>query len=100
MVSEADILESLKQVIDPELGYNIVDLGLVYKVETAPASIRITMTLTTPGCPLAPFFDSQVREVVAAATGLTPEAVDINLVFDPPWSIEAIHDDIKLQLGW
>jgi metal-sulfur cluster biosynthetic enzyme len=99
MISESQITNALKTVIDPELGYNIVDLGLIYKIDIADSSVRITMTLTTPGCPLAPFFASQVKEVISTAANLQPEDIDINLVFDPPWSPEAIHPDIRLELG-
>ena len=99
MISETEITTALKTVIDPELGYNIVDLGLIYKIEINSTSIKITMTLTTPGCPLAPFFANQVKEAVSAAANLQPEDIELNLVFDPPWSPEAIHPDIRLELG-
>ena len=99
MISKTDILNALKTVIDPELGFNIVDLGLIYKVEINPTSIKITMTLTTPGCPLAPFFNNQVKETAATAANLQAEDVEVNIVFDPPWSPEAIHPDIRLELG-
>lgn len=103
MISEAAVRQALATVIDPELGYNIIDLGLVYRIEisTDPLMphVEITMTLTTPGCPLAPFFHQQVQEAVAAAAAIKPEDVNVILTFDPPWSPNAVSEDVKLQLG-
>jgi len=109
MVSETEITNALKTVIDPELGYNIVDLGLIYDIRISSSSessessgrppITIVMTLTTPGCPLAPYFSEKVKETAAAAAGLQPEDIDLNLTFDPPWTKDAIHPDLRLELG-
>lgn len=99
MISEAEIFTALKTVIDPELGHNIVDLGLVYRAEIHPDQITIVMTLTTPGCPLAPYFVNQVKETVAATASLAPEDITVDLTFDPPWTPDAIHPDLRLQLG-
>lgn len=105
MISKTDIENALKTVIDPELGYNIVDLGLIYNIKIPPLGtkdqgpITIVMTLTSPGCPLAPFFIDQVKEVVSTAAKLNPDQVDVDIVFDPPWSPECLSEDMRLQLG-
>ena len=100
------IWEALKQVIDPELGIDIVSLGLVYKVELTDSDAEqtvittITMTLTTPGCPLADSIDMLVRHVVGSVPGLDPELVHINLTFDPPWVKDMMTDEAKAELGF
>jgi len=88
--------EALKAIIDPELGIDIVSLGLIYGITIEPEKITITMTLTTPGCPLVPYFKQQITEHVSKATK-TPK-VDIVLTFDPPWSPDKISADAKKQL--
>lgn len=98
MISKTDIETALKTVIDPELGYNIVDLGLIYHIKI-DFKITIIMTLTSPGCPLAPYFIEQVKEVVSTAANLSPEQIDVDITFDPPWSPEALSADMRLQLG-
>jgi metal-sulfur cluster biosynthetic enzyme len=105
MISKIDIETTLKTVIDPELGYNIVDLGLIYNIDLTPKpstlnpNITIVMTLTSPGCPLAPYFINQIKEVVSTAAHLTPDQIDVDITFDPPWSPEALSADMRLQLG-
>jgi metal-sulfur cluster biosynthetic enzyme len=87
----------LSTVLDPELGLDIVSLGLVYGLELADARLRIVYTLTSMGCPLGPVIE---RDMVAALAGLDGvEAVDPRLVFEPPWSPERMSDDAKLLLG-
>ncbi len=89
----------LRGVIDPELGVNIVDLGLVYDVAVdAEGLVVIEMTLTTPGCPLGGFLEDDIR---ACLSGL-PQVRDVRvtLVWDPPWAPEAMSDAAKEQLGW
>lgn len=107
MISKDQVFEALKTVDDPELGHNLVDLGLIYDVSIIPNPepltpnplIKITMTLTTPGCPLGPLFINQIKEAVAGAGELAPEDVEVNLVFDPPWSPEAMSTDLRAELG-
>jgi metal-sulfur cluster biosynthetic enzyme len=89
----------LRTVIDPELGVNIVDLGLVYGIATEPQGlVAIEMTLTTPGCPLGGFLDDQIRACLAQL----PQVSDlrIELVWEPPWGPAAMSDAAKEQLGW
>ena len=92
------IRDALRVVIDPELGYNIVDLGFVYDISVADGAVRITMTATTPGCPAIHF----LREGVANAAERVPGvlAVDIAMTFDPPWTPSRIEPEIRALLGF
>src|SRR4030042_2311629 len=83
---EEKILEKLKKVIDPEIGCNIVDLGLIYGVRTKGDKVEIDMTLTAPFCPLRDMLIQQVKEEVGKIGGV--KKVKVNLVFHPPWSPE------------
>jgi len=98
-VSESDILSALKQVLDPEIGLNVVDLGLVYEVDCADGGdVAVTMTLTTPGCPLHDAIDAAVRRALGQLPGVGE--VHVNLVWTPPWSPDMISAEGKLALGW
>ncbi len=93
-----DVLrEALKDVFDPELGYNIVDLGLVYDIAMADGDVTVTMTLTTPGCPASEIIQGGVYERTLAVEGVSD--VDINLVWDPPWSTDAMSPVAKEHFG-
>lgn len=96
MPTHEQLMEALQQVIDPELNYNIVDLGLVYRAEVENGKVEIDVTLTTPVCPLAPIIVSRITEKVAPLPGV--EDIKVNLVFDPPWSIEKMNPSIRLEL--
>jgi metal-sulfur cluster biosynthetic enzyme len=103
-MTKNEVEEILKTVKDPELGVNIVDLGLIYdvKLETRNSkseTIRIVMTLTTVGCPLAGWFVEQVKQAVALGLKIKEENVVVEITFDPPWSQECLSDDAKEQLG-
>ncbi|MGH2876400.1 MAG: metal-sulfur cluster assembly factor [Solirubrobacteraceae bacterium] len=93
------VQELLHEVIDPELGVNIVDLGLVYGIEVTDAGVvEIEMTLTTPGCPLGGYLDDQIRGCLAQLPQV--RAVSVELVWEPPWEPEAMSDAAREQLGW
>ena len=98
MASETDIREALRHVVDPEIGVNIVDLGLVYRIEVEGARARITMTMTSPACPLAEYLKdlvtSAIRQHVADIAN-----VDIQLEREPPWDPEMMSDAARRQLG-
>jgi metal-sulfur cluster biosynthetic enzyme len=95
--TENEIRDVLKTVIDPELCMNIIDLGLVYHLEYDDHSIRVTMTLTTPGCPMHDSMPSWVRESLARTyNGLD---IQVNVVWDPPWTPALISKEAKSQLG-
>jgi metal-sulfur cluster biosynthetic enzyme len=92
------ILEALKQVYDPELGINIVDLGLVYSVDVQDnGDVDITYSLTTMGCPIGPLIEDQIRAFLAPIEGIAEVRPD--LVFRPPWSPELMSDEAKAALG-
>lgn len=89
----------LRSVLDPELGVNIVDLGLVYDVAVdGDGTVLIEMTLTTPGCPLGGFLEDQIRACLMPL----PQVRDVllELVWEPPWEPAAMSDAAKEQLGW
>ncbi len=96
MITIAQIYEKLKLVMDPELFVDIVSLGLIYDVEIVGDTIKVTMTLTTPGCPLAPVIDQLVRE---ALKPLGEHKIVLDLVWEPAWSKDMMSDEAKLQLG-
>ena len=99
LVQETFVMEALKEVIDPELGINVVDLGLIYEVDINDANVGVTMTLTTPGCPLHESIGVAVREALDAyIPGIGDVAM--NLVWDPPWTPERITEEGRLALGW
>jgi metal-sulfur cluster biosynthetic enzyme len=82
-LTENEVLEALRQVIDPELGQNIVDLGLIYSVNIAGAKISVTMTLTTPGCPMHESICWGVKCALLNLEGV--DDAEVELVWDPPW---------------
>jgi len=97
MLSEELVMEALKEIYDPELNYNIVDLGLVYDVEVKDGNVHITFTLTFPGCPIAPMLIEQIQENVRLLPGV--KDVDVELTFDPPWSPEMMNEEARADLG-
>ena len=99
MVNQDDVREAMKQVDDPEIGINVVDLGLLYNVtvDEATGKVDIDMTLTSMGCPLTEQIIADVRKFVEPLDGVT--AVDVNWVWDPPWGQENMSDEARLQLG-
>jgi metal-sulfur cluster biosynthetic enzyme len=99
MVTVEEVHDALREVIDPELGLDFVELGLIYGVEISEdGNVRVTYTLTTPGCPIGPQVDAQIREFVSEIEGVT--AVEPELVFTPPWSPELMSEDAKFALGF
>ena len=99
MITKEIVLDYLKEVIDPELNINIVDLGLVYDVNIneEKGSVEIVMTLTSPGCPLSIVFEEWVPEAVRKIEGV--KDVKINLVWEPAWDPDKMSDETKEQLG-
>ncbi|MCH2570637.1 MAG: metal-sulfur cluster assembly factor [Planctomycetota bacterium] len=97
MPDEIEILETLKQVNDPELMVNIVDLGLIYNVSVNDNNIEIEMTLTSPACPAGPQIINQSKSVLSELENV--EEVQVNLVMTPPWTPERMTEDARDQLG-
>ena len=96
MVNEDDVTEALTNVIDPELGLDFVELGLVYDVAIDGGTVNITFTLTTPACPIGPQVSEQMKEFVGELEGV--EAVVPSMVFTPPWTPEKMSEDAKFAL--
>ncbi len=95
----AGVVEALQSVYDPEIPVNIYELGLVYNIEVSDSGfVSIEMTLTSPGCPVAGSLPGEVESRAAAVSGVTGARVE--LVWDPPWSMEKMSDAAKLQLGF
>ncbi len=99
VIKNEDILRVLRQVNDPEVGVNIVDLGLVYSTERKGDRVRIVMTMTTPACPMHSYLAQEVRETILCQFE-DIEEVEVKLVWDPPWSPQMISERGKKQLGW
>jgi metal-sulfur cluster biosynthetic enzyme len=98
MPTKDDVIEALRQVEDPELGMDIVDLGLLYDVEVEGGNVKVTHTLTSMGCPVGPMIQEDIDRVARELPGV--EAVDVELTFDPPWSPDKMSDDAKFILGF
>jgi metal-sulfur cluster biosynthetic enzyme len=98
MVDEDDVFDALSNVIDPELGLDFVELGLIYGVEIDGGTVNVTFTLTTPACPIGPQVSEQMQEFI----GELPEVTEVvtSMVFTPPWSPEKMSEDAKFALGY
>lgn len=96
MATKEDILGKLRLVKDPELGINIVDLGLIYEVGIKEKKVLIKMTFTTPACPMMNYMLMQAKERLEELPDLD---IEIEIVFDPPWSPERLSKEAKLRLG-
>jgi FeS assembly SUF system protein len=93
------IVEACRTVFDPEIPVNIYDLGLVYTIEIGDDSqVDITMTLTAPGCPVAGEMPGWVADAVEPLAGV--KQVDVHMTFDPPWGMDMMSDEAKLELGF
>lgn len=96
MIRKDEVISVLKSVYDPELGLNVVDLGLVYDITIDAGGVKLTMTLTTPFCPVAPQFVAQVEDKIKS---LGVANVKVELVWDPPWSTNRMSDEARMELG-
>jgi metal-sulfur cluster biosynthetic enzyme len=98
MISVEDVNDALREVIDPELGLDFVELGLIYEVEIENGTVRVTYTLTSPGCPIGPQVSEQIEEFVGELDGV--EDVQATMTFSPPWTPELMSEDAKFALGF
>jgi len=99
LVIEAEVMEALREVYDPEIPVNIYDLGLIYDVEVDEfGSVEIEMTLTSPACPVAGSLPGEVENKVRSVPGVTD--VHVELVWEPAWSMDRMSEDAKLELGF
>ena len=94
----ADIITMLRTIYDPEISVNILDLGLIYVLDIDPeGNVEIEMTLTAPACPVAGTFPGVVEGCVSQVPGVN--SVHVELVWEPPWTIDSMTDEVKLELG-
>lgn len=98
MASLEEVEEALTNVIDPELGLDFVELGLIYGVDISGGDVHVTFTLTTPACPIGPQVSEQIDEFVGELEGVTN--VSSTMTFDPPWSPDKMSEDAKFALGF
>jgi metal-sulfur cluster biosynthetic enzyme len=97
-VTVDDVQEALTNVIDPELGLDFVELGLIYEVEVDGGDVNIAFTLTSPGCPIGPQVAEQMEEFVGELDGVT--AVHPRMTFSPAWTPDLMSEDAKFALGY
>jgi metal-sulfur cluster biosynthetic enzyme len=93
-----DVNDALANVIDPELGLDFVELGLIYEVEVEEGDVHVTFTLTSPGCPIGPQVTDQIKEYVGELDGV--EEVRATMTFSPPWTPDMMSEDAKFALGY
>jgi metal-sulfur cluster biosynthetic enzyme len=98
MVSVEQVTDVLRDVIDPELGLDFVELGLIYDVEVDGGTVKVTYTLTSPGCPIGPQVSEQIEEFVSELDGVAE--VEPTMTFSPPWTPERMSEDAKFALGF
>ena len=98
MPTRDEVIEALRQVEDPELGMDIVDLGLLYGVEVEGPRVKVTHSLTSMGCPVGPMIQEDINRVARELPGV--EDVDVELTWDPPWTPDKMSDDAKFILGF
>jgi metal-sulfur cluster biosynthetic enzyme len=98
MASVDEVQEVLRDVIDPELGLDFVELGLIYDIEIEDGTVKVTYTLTTPACPIGPQVAEQIEEFVSELDGV--QQVDPVMTFTPPWGPEKMSEDAKFALGF
>jgi len=98
MPTVEDVEAALTNVIDPELGLDFVELGLIYGIEVDGDAVHVTFTLTSPGCPIGPQVTEQIEEFVTEVEGV--ESVESTMVFSPPWTPERMSEDAKFALGF
>jgi len=98
MVSADEVTDALREVIDPELGLDFVELGLIYEVAVDGGAVHVTYTLTSPGCPIGPQVAEQIAEFVSEIEGV--EDVQSSMTFSPPWTPELMSEDAKFALGF
>jgi metal-sulfur cluster biosynthetic enzyme len=92
------IIDALRVVEDPELGMDIVELGLLYDVEVDDSKVKVIYSLTSMGCPVGPMIEQEIRETVASMDGV--DETEAELTWDPPWSPDKMSDDAKFMLGF
>ena len=98
MPTKEDVVEALRQVEDPELGMDIVELGLMYDVEVDGPKVKVIHSLTSMGCPAGPMIQEGIHDAAQAVPGV--EDVEVELTWDPPWTPDRMSEDAKFILGF
>ncbi|HMJ35285.1 MAG TPA: metal-sulfur cluster assembly factor [Baekduia sp.] len=98
MPSVEDVEAALTNVIDPELGLDFVELGLIYGIEVSGGDVQVTFSLTSPGCPIGPQVTEQIEEFVTELDGVI--SVESSMTFSPPWTPDRMSEDAKFALGY
>ncbi|MGH2767827.1 MAG: metal-sulfur cluster assembly factor [Actinomycetota bacterium] len=98
MVSAEQVRDALKVVNDPEIGINIVDLGLVYDVQVSNGEVKVTYTLTSMGCPVGPMIEAEIKEAAASVEGISSVVAEMTMT--PPWGPDKMSDFAKSALGF
>jgi metal-sulfur cluster biosynthetic enzyme len=98
MVTVEDVEAALTNVIDPELGLDFVELGLIYGIEVNSGDVHVTFSLTSPGCPIGPQVSEQIEEFVSELDGV--QSVESSMVFTPAWTPDRMSEDAKFALGF
>jgi metal-sulfur cluster biosynthetic enzyme len=98
MATVDEVTDALRDVIDPELGLDFVELGLIYDVAVDGGDVTVTYTLTSPGCPIGPQVSEQIEEFVSELDGV--DGVQSTMTFTPPWTPERMSEDAKFALGF
>lgn len=98
-ISTDNVYRILREVVDPEVGINVVDMGLIYDVAVQEDRVAVTMTLTSPACPMGAHLADESRQTIIDALGSSVQ-VEVNLVWEPAWSPEMMSDEAKQLLGW
>ncbi|MEK7214471.1 MAG: iron-sulfur cluster assembly protein [Chloroflexota bacterium] len=97
MITEEMVLDVMKDVYDPEIPVNVVDLGLVYDLKVEDDYVYVTMTMTAPGCPFGDQLKTETRERIISGTGA--KEAEVTMVIDPPWNPSMMTDDARKALG-
>jgi metal-sulfur cluster biosynthetic enzyme len=98
MVNVEEVEDALSNVIDPELGFDFVELGLIYGIDVEDGHVHVTFTLTSPGCPIGPQVSEQIEEFVGELDEV--DEVTSSMVFNPPWTPDKMSEDAKFALGF
>jgi len=97
MINENDIIESIKTVIDPEVGFDVYSMGLIYKIDIHDDSVKVDMTLSTRGCPLHELMKQWVKDAVLKVEGV--RECEIEIVWEPAWNASMASDEVKKAMG-
>lgn len=98
MVTEAEVKKALEQVVDPEIGLNMIELGLIYEVKIEGDAVKVKMSLTSPACPFGPMIIGQSQNVVSKIPGV--KKADVEVTFSPPWHPKMMSEEAKAKVGY